>query len=469
MAVKDVNGPGSVAKRALSRSKRSVAVLPRRAKRAVARRAERTRSPTPLADIEKLKAACGWPEDGFEARLLAAADAASPEGCTGQIGARGVAEYLAAPADGKLVSASSLLALQGVVGTSLAVTDAGLAPWQRQLASLADRSPWGTKTGTVTGEVMRRYVSNVLQSNWSGPAEDGGTVLVSDQREAALLSAIANLTGEQDPLRMGGEPAASHPVMQKYARICFDATLHIPVYVSYVMSPADIALRAQAEADGVVPPLQRTNNFRHDPDEPASSHPSDFLHSNLERGHRKDAHDSPNLEAMAESFLMDNMSPQTMASNSFGWQDIEIGTNELCQALEARMTIATGAVFLDASGKPAAPSTFIGASQVAVPTHDWKVVKAELPDGTVKMYAYLYPNRTDIPTRFPELEGFLQSARVSTAKLEELTGLHFFTELPPAHGAALKADATPAITFPEPQRWRRALRLWPHQPGPGAA
>ena len=86
--------------------------------------------------------------------------------------------------------------------------------------------------------------------------------------------------------------------------------------------------------------------------------------------------------------------------------------------------VFTGSLFLDESGEPSKPTTFIGPNHVAVPTHFYKVILAESTAGEVELFAFLLANEQET------LGGDPEDYLVSVDSIEALSGLDFFSLLP---------------------------------------
>jgi endonuclease G len=117
------------------------------------------------------------------------------------------------------------------------------------------------------------------------------------------------------------------------------------------------------------------------------------------------------------------MSPQTPNLNRRMWEQLESQVRSLAQA-HGRIWIFTGSLFLGENGGPATPENQIGANHVAVPTHFYKVILCNHGNGNYEMFAFLMPNQREM------LSGTPRDFIVSVDRIEQLTGLDFFSALP---------------------------------------
>ena len=179
--------------------------------------------------------------------------------------------------------------------------------------------------------------------------------------------------------------------------LCYDsfAILHsgntrTPVFVAQRLNRASVE-----DADE-----KRTNKFFADARLPRAERAelSDYKGSGYARGHMAPAGDMPNVTAMAQSFSLANMVPQNQRQNSGPWAKIEKDTRHYVMRAKGDVFVITGPVFA-----PGGPT--IGANQVAVPTHLFKLVyDAE----TKRAWAHWQQNADDAragpPISYGELE-----------------------------------------------------------------
>ena len=152
----------------------------------------------------------------------------------------------------------------------------------------------------------------------------------------------------------------------KLRALCYDAfaVLHngeskTPVYVVQRLNRA-----AVDDADE-----KRTNKFFADARLPRSERAElgDYKRSGYSRGHMAPAGDMPTAQAMAQSFSLANMVPQSSKQNGGPWARIEKDTRSYAQRAQGDVYVFTGPVFKADSGT-------IGDGQVRVPSHLYKLV-----------------------------------------------------------------------------------------------
>ena len=160
-------------------------------------------------------------------------------------------------------------------------------------------------------------------------------------------------------------PAAA-PHVDKLRALCYEAfaVLHngeskTPVYVVQRLNRAAID-----DADE-----KRTNKFFADARLPRSERAEldDYKRSGYSRGHMAPAGDMPTAQAMAQSFSLANMVPQSAKQNGGPWARIEKDTRSYAQRAKGDVYVFTGPVFDANSGT-------IGDGQVRVPSHLYKLV-----------------------------------------------------------------------------------------------
>ena len=160
---------------------------------------------------------------------------------------------------------------------------------------------------------------------------------------------------------------------------------------------------------------KRTDKFKADPKvSTQSASPADYRLSGYDRGHLAPAGDfTYDALAMAESFYMSNMSPQTPSFNRGIWKKLEDQVRYWAKANE-EIYIVTGPVIKK-------KEITLGQNQVTVPEYFYKVI-VDLHPPEYKAIAFLMKNEKS--TR-PLLD-----FAITVDSLERFTGLDFFPMLP---------------------------------------
>lgn len=206
-----------------------------------------------------------------------------------------------------------------------------------------------------------------------------------------------------------GQPPTVPP-QAKLRDLCYDAfaILHngstrTPLFVAQRMNRALVA-----DADE-----KRTNRFYADARLPRAERAelSDYKGSGYSRGHMAPAADMPTAQAMAQSFSLANMVPQSIKQNSGPWARIEKDTRRYAGRADGDVFIITGPVYASA------PAT-VGDNGVAVPTHLYKLV---YDASTNHAWAHWQANRDDERVSKP----------ISYAELVQRTGIEFLPGITP--------------------------------------
>ncbi|MDE7150948.1 MAG: DNA/RNA non-specific endonuclease [Candidatus Amulumruptor sp.] len=196
----------------------------------------------------------------------------------------------------------------------------------------------------------------------------------------------------------------STPVSYTGFNLSFNPKMHIPNWVAWELT-AD-------ETGGKTP---RTNKFVTDPNVPGCAETYDYLYSGYDRGHMAPAADMKwDATAMAESFTLTNICPQAKQLNTGAWRTLEEKCRQWAQA-DSAIIIISGPILTPA------PHEYIGDSRVAVPRSFFKVILSPYAR-PMRGIAFVMPNGY--------VKGGMQSAATSIDKVEELTGLDFFSALP---------------------------------------
>ncbi len=406
----------------------------------LAKRASAATTPVSIAEVEKR---FGWKTGGWQDRLLTSADAANNR--DQKVTKAEIEKYLKNPADAKFVTSDMLQSLSQAT-SSAPKAIRGLKGAEATFAKAADSN----KDGRLSSDEFMSYSATV-----KGAPSDAPTKWIADQQATMFGSSVASLTKEGDALLPKG---FNGPVLDRsYMRIVENENTLTPNVVSYTLTAADIAQGGQ---------VKRNDRFHADPQWKPSPTKEDYSNTGFDRGHLKPADDSPNAEAMDESFLMTNMAPQHGELNQATWRYLEAGINQLVQATGGKATIHTGNLFLDDKGN-ALPDDKIhragsGSTKIGVPTHNFKSVLLETPDGKKQLFSFIVPNRSDLARDLPWAQKVLLAARVSTETLEKKLGnVNLFPTLSAAESKGLKSNAAPVVKFENANQFSFAKLLWP--------
>lgn len=414
------------------------------------------RSTAREVSISELQQKFGWAEGSWQADLLKAADTASPTKTrqgNGSVSAAELERYLQSPGDARFLTSTALQqerqALEQKLaggGRSVAV-DAFDSDWQDAVARRADLSG--------DGKVSRTELNSFFTKVKAGQVED--VQWVPDQKSAMFESKVAESAGELDPLRPPGSEGRGRELLKEYMRISLDEAKNVPSFVSHMLSAADLAERpAGVDRD--------KSRFTEDPELGDSAvRDTDYKGSGFDRGHMKPAADSPDQAAMDESHLMSNMAPQEPNLNRESWATLEDAVRDLVSSTGGKAYVMTGSLYLDAKGQPLPPEALqtIGneARRIAVPTHNFKTVLLELPNGNLSMFAYMVPNVKEAPTGADDISKFLEGSRTSVDKIEELLGEDLYAQLPQSVQAKLEADSSAKLALREASQFQAASLL----------
>ncbi|XP_037297884.1 endonuclease G, mitochondrial-like [Manduca sexta] len=154
---------------------------------------------------------------------------------------------------------------------------------------------------------------------------------------------------------------------------------------------------------------------------------SDYKGSGFDRGHMAAAGNHRLAQKHVEqTFYLTNMAPQVGEGfNRHAWNRLEKHVRKLTNVYN-NVYCCTGPLYLprkESDGKSYVKYQVIGANTVAVPTHFYKVVVGEAPDGTLDMEAYVMPNQK-IPDETP-----VSMYMVPPETIEKAAGLLFFDKL----------------------------------------
>ena len=187
--------------------------------------------------------------------------------------------------------------------------------------------------------------------------------------------------------------------------LAYDAKTRTPQWVAWELT--------KKETQGTV---ERSNDFQPDPDvKGAKVVTKDYSHSGYDRGHMAPAADMKwSKKAMKESFYMSNICPQDHNLNTSDWSELENKSRQWARRF-GKVYIVCGPIY---NGKR---NEYIGDHRVKVPDAFFKVVLINEKKKQCAMGFY-FENEAG--------ERKLQEYLVPVDRLEQLTGMDFFSALP---------------------------------------
>lgn len=214
-----------------------------------------------------------------------------------------------------------------------------------------------------------------------------------------------------------GVPGPADQVLDRdgYA-LGYSAIHRQPLWVTYRLTASEVTNRV----------VRRTDDFQPDPwIETEQVTPADYLRSGYDRGHLAPAADMLwSTNAMIESFLMSNMSPQRPAFNRGVWAKLEQAVRNAA-VREGSVFVVTGPVFDLTNGVFSTTNAVhqtpqaIGRTGVRVPDGYYKVLLDETPPR--KAIGFILSNSgSDRP---------LGEFACTVDDVERATGLDFFQGL----------------------------------------
>jgi endonuclease G len=196
--------------------------------------------------------------------------------------------------------------------------------------------------------------------------------------------------------------------------------------------------------------VERTDDFRPDPKvETGSSTLEDYRRSKYDRGHIVPAADMAfAAEAMSETFLMSNISPQEAGFNKGVWRELEELTRDWAKRFK-HLYVVTGPVLSQ-------PIKFwIGENQVAVAPSFYKVL-LDFSEPELKAIGFIVPNET---STLP-----MSTFAVSVDEVEALTGINFFQNLlEPNLEKQLEANFDVKLWPANEKKFQRRVQEWNFQ------
>ncbi|TRY66955.1 hypothetical protein TCAL_03740 [Tigriopus californicus] len=259
-------------------------------------------------------------------------------------------------------------------------------------------------------------------------------------RDLAPVQTPAEVAIPQKDVGIPSEPLPGQSRIMEIMRFGFPGLDNIRSHRDYVVSYD----RRSRLAHWVFEHLTRESVKRNDQvdrqksefKEDLSIHPffrssnQDYKYSGFDRGHLAAAgNHRQNQDVCNETFLLSNMAPQVgVGFNRDKWEHLERYVRNLTK-LYRNVYVCTGPLYLPKpgpDGKNYVRYQVIGANNVAVPTHFFKVIVGEMENRDLEMEAYVLPNEAipdDVPPDSVErAAGLLFFDRIARNQLKKING-----------------------------------------------
>ena len=234
------------------------------------------------------------------------------------------------------------------------------------------------------------------------------------------------------PFGIPDTPGATNEVLlhNEHYIINYDKDLKVPIWVAYRLRDSDIVVE------------DRLDCFRTDvrlpipADSPACE---DYQGSGFDRGHLVPRSDMNRSEAaMINTFMFTNMAPQIGTGfNRDFWRHFESRVKKWAKDRK-EIYVITGSIFdrdndgvRDDDDDPNKVVTEAG-SEVAVPSHFFKIVMTDRPNESVDTIAIILPHQVfTFPTNALRLrDQELENHIVTIRDVEDVTGINFNPDIP---------------------------------------
>ncbi len=320
-------------------------------------------------------------------------------------------------------------------GTAKSSSNRWLARWFRKLAwsvllGLALYGAHSALARWVPGyePAVRRTAQRVAQS-----AGDGMRRMEKELAPTPTITIHApkDLAGDAYDNLSVGVPGWNCDVIldrQGYA-LGYSEKYEQPLWVSYRLTADEVRNKK----------AKRSDNFRADPAIlSGSAELQDYKGAPFDRGHLAPAGDMTfSVQAMSESFLLSNMSPQQPEFNRGIWKELESKVRDFAVG-NGSLYVVSGPIFI--AGRE---TITIGANRVAVP-HAYYKVLLDNTEPELKAIGFILPNAESKKT--------LSEFAVTVDAVERATGLDFFNGLAPELERKLESEC-------DYSRWDRSAKL----------
>lgn len=265
---------------------------------------------------------------------------------------------------------------------------------------------------------------------WESPVADTQAA-VTHANAFLNLSASQRAASIQTHLPFGvplnpPEAQNEHLLVQRHYVLNYDDDLRISLWAGYRLQNTDIVT------------LTRRDSFRSDPrlSDDAKSTCVDYKEKIFDQGHIVPrAAMNRSEDAMANTFIMSNMTPQHCAFNRGVWRILEAVVREWATT-KGTIYVFTG-VFLNRDDDELRDadsdawrmlSEVSNERRVAIPSHQYKIVLYERPNGFIDTISLVLPN-TDDKISNANSHQYLTDGIRSIDYIEARTGIRFLPDL----------------------------------------
>ena len=215
----------------------------------------------------------------------------------------------------------------------------------------------------LASDQLKEKLIEVLNTTAPGSSVSQDVVAPPEKRTGAepFKECPQFFAGGQSPIL--AEQPLQRPLCYEAFAILHNGKTKTPVFVAQKLNKRLVANADEQRTDKFFADARLRKNERAELD--------DYKGSGYSRGHMAPAGDMPNPTAMAQSFSLANMVPQSQKHNGGAWAKIEKDTRKYAERAAGDVYVITGPVYSPGS------SQSIGAGKVRVPDYIFKLVYDE--------------------------------------------------------------------------------------------
>ncbi|KAK3587995.1 hypothetical protein CHS0354_014516 [Potamilus streckersoni] len=264
--------------------------------------------------------------------------------------------------------------------------------------------------GFVSGTAVSTVVYAVLYASINRKAIDTASV-------QSNFEDINKLEQGQEILKYGFPDRGPELMYYTNHVLAYDRAKRTPVWVAEHLTAETLKGYASRKNEKFLPDPRIPEMF--------SAQNSDYQGSGWSRGHMSPAGNHKiSKEAMKDSFFLSNIVPQNYENNAGFWNRLEMYCRDLTKNFQS-VRIISGPLVMpyEEEGKKFIKYQIIGNSEVAVPTHLYKIIVAERKSQPVALGVFIIPNE---PLDFSH---HLTKYQITLPQLESRTGINFVPKL----------------------------------------